>query len=302
MPARKEIQILRLKHFIFILALLVPFQVQAQLLWKISGNGVAKPSYLFATNRLTDITFLDTIPNLFATYSRCDNIITEFAIEDYEAIAALRTAALLPDTVSAEDFLTPDQIKQLDVALQLTLEMSFHQLARLKPQYIIELYRNELFNKWLNAANIRPANHFFEEVANQQGKPVIPLDDIGEALYMMFDREPIYWQYEQLMKIIDYPEVEVRLEKNIRNLYKEGRLLDMAFLISAPDNTATLSFSDYKVFCSRNKEWVRRLRPHLLKGNAFIPIDAMYLGGDDGLIALLRADGYRVKPLNKPQR
>jgi uncharacterized protein YbaP (TraB family) len=73
----------------------------------------------------------------------------------------------------------------------------------------------------------------------------------------------------------------------------------MAYTVKGPDNLSTLSYSDYQIFAKRNKEWVKRLRPYLAEGNAFITLNAIYLGGEDGLLAQLRAAGYRVKAVNK---
>ena len=290
------------KKFILIALVLMPAVVQAQLVYQISGNGALDKSYLFATNRLTDITFLDTIPNLFKAYSRCDKVITEFAMQDYEAIAALRTAALLPDSVRLMNFYTEDEYKQIDEALQLTLGMGLKQLGRMKPQYLTEMYRTELFKQWADYKEERSSEHFFEGVAQQQGKPVYGLDEIGEAMYMLFDREPFHWQCTELKKVIEYPEREVKQEKILRDLYQQGRLLDISYQVSGPDNQTTISYSDYKVYCARNTTWVKRLDPYLKEGKAFICLNAIYLGGDEGLIAKLQAAGYRVKPLNKAQK
>jgi hypothetical protein len=62
----------------------------AQVLYRISSNSTAAPSYILATNKMVDLAFLDTIPNVFKCYNTCNKVITEFAIQDYEAIAALR--------------------------------------------------------------------------------------------------------------------------------------------------------------------------------------------------------------------
>ena len=290
------------RELILGVVLWVPVMMQGQVLYQISGNGVADKSYLFATNRLTDITFLDTIPNIFKAYSRCDKVITEFAMQDYEAIAALRTAALLPDSVRLLNFYTDEEYKEIDEALTLTLGMGLQKLGRMKPQYLTEMYRTELFKQWAGYKEERSSEHFFENVAVQQDKPVFGLDEIGEAMFMMFDREPFHWQCTELKKVIEYPEREVKQEKILRDLYKQGRLLDMSYQVSGPDNVTTISFSDYKIYCARNTTWVKRLEPYLKDGKAFICLNAIYLGGDEGLIAKLQAAGYRVKALNKAQR
>lgn len=285
--------------FITMLGLLCLQQVNGQVLYKISGNGSAADSYLFATNRLCNITFLDTIPNIFKCYGKADKVITEFAILDYEALAALRKAALLPDSIRLSNFYSEDQYRMIDEALRLTLGMGMNKLGRMKPQYLTELYRIELLKKWAHYDENKSSEHFFETVAQQQGKPIYGLDDVGETMFMQFDREPFHWQCEELWNIVESPEREVRQEKALNSLYTQGRLLDMSYQVSSPDNLSSISYSDYQIYMKRNKEWVKRLRPYLKEGKAFITLDAIYLGGEGGLIALLRNAGYKVKPVNK---
>ena len=271
----------------------------AQVLYRISGNSAAAPSYILATNRTVDITFLDTIPNVFKCYAACNKVITEFAMQDYEALAALRQAALLPDSVRLSNFYSHEQYQEIDEALRINLGMGLDKLGRMKPSYLTEMYRSELMKRWLNYDENRSMETFFETVAAQSNIPVYGLDDIGETMYMLFDREPFHWQCEELMKVIEYPEKEVKQERILREMYLYGRLSDMAYQIKGPDNSTSISFSDYKVYSQRNKVWVKRLTPYLREGKAFITLNAIYLGGEDGLLAQLKAAGYRVKAVNR---
>lgn len=288
-----------LKLYTVILLLLHSLLVPAQLLYEISGNKAQAKSYLFATNRLTDIQFLDTVPNLFKAYGRCDKVITEMALNDLDALKALADAALLPDSAQLKDYYTAEEYRQIDEALRLALNLSLDKLGRMKPAYLTELYRNELLRKWADYDPNRSMENFFQTVAASQDKPVIALDAIGEAIYMTFDREPLHWQVKELLKIVEYPEREIRLEKDLANLYRYGQLTEMSYRITMPDNLSTLSYSDYQIYSRRNLTWAKRLIPYLTEGNAFLCLDAIYLGGDDGLIAVLRSKGYKVKPVNK---
>lgn len=274
-------------------------QASAQVLYRISSNATAAPSYILATNRLVDMTFLDTIPNVFKCYNQCNKVITEFAMQDYEALAALRQAALLPDSVRLCNFYSDEQYQEIDEALRINLGMGLDKLGRMKPSYLTEMYRNELMKRWLHYDENRTMETFFEKVAQQTDIPVYGLDDVGETMYMLFDREPFHWQCEELMKVVEYPENEVKFEKRIKEMYLYGRLSDMAYYVKAPDNQTSLSFSDYKVYSQRNQQWVKRLRPYLKEGKAFITLNAIYLGGDEGLLEQLRKAGYRVKAVNR---
>ena len=273
--------------------------INAQVLYRISSNSTAAPSYILATNKTIDIAFIDTIPNVFKCFSRCDKVITEFAMQDYEAISALRQAALLPDSILLSNFFTTEEYQAIDGALRINVGMGLDKLCRMKPSYLTEMFRNELLKRWLNYDEERSMETFFEKVAIQNNTPIYGLDDIGETMYMIFDREPFHWQCQELNKIIEYPEHEINLERTLREMYRYGRLTDIAYTVQGPDNRSTLSYSDYQVYVKRNKAWVKRLRPYLAKGKAFITLNAIYLGGEEGLLAQLKAAGYRVKAVNK---
>ena len=245
------------------------------------------------------MTFIDTIPNAFKCFAQCNKVITEFAMQDYEAIAALRQAALLPDSVRLRNFYSEEEYQTIDDALRINLGMGLDQLGRMKPSYLAEMFRNELMKRWLNYDEDRTMETFFEKVALETDIPIIGLDDIGETMYMLFDREPFHWQCDELLKVVEYPEKEVKLERQLKEMYQYGRLTDMAYLVKAPDNLTSLSYSDYQIYAKRNKHWTKRLTPYLKEGKAFITLNAIFIGGEDGLIAQLKAAGYRVKAVNR---
>ena len=293
---------LRLRRIILICLgswFLVPGSIMSQVLYRISGNASEAPSYILATNRIVDMTFIDSIPNTFTCFAECNKVITEFAMQDYEALSALRQAALLPDSIRLSNFYTNQQYQEIDEVLRINIGMGLEQLGRMKPAYLTEMYRDELMKKWLNYDDERSMETFFEKVATQSNIPVYGLDDIGETMYMLFDREPFHWQCEELYKVIQYPEKEVRQERILREMYMYGRLSDMAYQVKGPDNCTSISYSDYQVYKKRNIIWATRLQPYLKEGKAFITLNAIYLGGEDGLLAQLRKVGYRVKAVNR---
>lgn len=283
----------------FCACFMIPSSASSQVLYRITGNAVDAPSYVLATNRMVDMTFLDSIPNVFKCYSNCNKVITEFAMQDYEALAALRQAALLPDSIRLSNFYTAEEYDFINQTLLINLGMGLEQLGRMKPSYLTEMLRDELMKKWLHYDDERSMETFFEKIAAQSDIPVYALDDIGETMYMLFDREPFHWQCKELLKVVEYPDKEVRQERTLLDMYLYGRLSDMAYQIKGPDNTTSISFSDYKVYSQRNLVWVKRLRPYLKEGGAFITLNAIYLGGEDGLLEQLRKEGYRVKSVNR---
>lgn len=290
----------RLKYIlIFALCSLFLIPGKAQVLYEISGRSVKQKSYILATNRLVNMQFLDTIPNVFKCFSKCHKVVTEFAMQDYEAIAALRQAAVLPDSVKLSNFYSETEYEYIDNTLRINLGMGLDKLCRMKPSYLTEMFRTELMKQWLQYDEQHSMESFFESVASERGIPVVGLDNIGETMYMLFDREPFYWQCRELLKVIEYPENEVKQERAIRDMYRNGRLSDIAYQVEGPNNKTSISYSDYKVYCQRNRQWVKRLQPLLAQGGCFITLNAIYLGGDEGLLEQLRSAGYRVRPVNR---
>ena len=270
-----------------------------QLLYEVSGNGAKAKSYILATNRNVEMQFLDTIPNVFKCFSHCHKVVTEFAMQDYEALAALRQAAVLPDSIKLSNFYSEKDYEFIDNALRIHLGMGLDQLCRMKPAYLTELFRAELCKQWLGYDEQSSMENFFEHVAAQQDMPVVGLDGVGETMYMLFDREPFHWQCSDLLRALQYPENEVKQERTLRDMYRDGRLTDIAFQVESPNNNTSLSYSDYQVYAQRNIQWVKRLKPHLTEGACFITLNAIYLGGDKGLLEQLRTAGYRVRPVNR---
>ena len=289
----------RLRYILIVLLSLFLVPAKAQVLYEISGNGAKAKSYLLATNRYTEMTFLDTIPNVFKCFGRCRKVVTEFAMQDYEAIAALRQAAILPDSIRLANFYSESEYKLIDDNLRIRLGMGLEQLCRMKPSYLTELFRAELMRQWLGYDDAKSMDSFFESVAAERNIPVVGLDDIGETMFMLFDREPFHWQCKELLKVIEYPENEVKQERLIRQLYKNGLLTDIAYQVEGPNNNTSISYSDYKVYAQRNVQWTKRLQPYLAEGGAFITLDAVYLGGEKGLLQQIRKAGYRVRPVNR---
>lgn len=282
-----------------VLFLLWALGSHAQLLYEVSGRSAKQKSYILATNRLVDMTFLDTIPNVFKCFNRCNKVLTEFAMQDYEAISALRQAALLPDSVKLTNFYNESEYQLIDNTLLINLGLGMDKLCRMKPSYLTEMFRAELMKQWLHYDEQRSMENFFESVAAERNIPIMGLDNVGETMYMLFDREPFHWQCKELLKVIEYPENEVKQERTLKEMYLNGRLTDMAYQVEGPDNKTSISYSDYQVYCQRNQQWVKRLQPYLLDGGCFITLNAVYLGGEKGLLQQLRAVGYRVRPVNR---
>ena len=70
--------------FIATLVALFTFSANAQLLWKVSGNGLAKPSYLFGTCHIATVKLTDSITGFNDALNACDAVYGEIEKADID--------------------------------------------------------------------------------------------------------------------------------------------------------------------------------------------------------------------------
>ena len=81
------------KILLFPMLILFVFTVSAQnaektgsLLWKISGNGLAQPSYIFGTHHLFPVSFLDSVAGAKEAFALSGQMVGELVVQDMMAI------------------------------------------------------------------------------------------------------------------------------------------------------------------------------------------------------------------------
>ena len=96
------------------------------LLWKISGNGLTQPSYLFGTwhgdTELRNQSFLDSVPGFHASFRSvkqfmCEKTLTGASKSTNSSQDKLRALILLPKDTTYSDLLDKSQISLLDTFL-----------------------------------------------------------------------------------------------------------------------------------------------------------------------------------------
>ena len=285
------------KLLIYCFFIALSSSVQAQLLWEVSGKGLRQTSYIFATEKLIPISVLDSIPKVYECYAKCPVVITEMLLNTDER-GEIEKAALLPHGQSIANLYSSEDYEFIDSTLSHTLKIDFSYLSNLRPIFLTELYKTELYKTHLNFQEEHSSEMFFQLVATEQGRKIIPLDNTIETTHMTFYRKNIDTQATELLRLLLYPDAEIRQAKEIVRLYKKGLLYDIAYAIQAPSNKTSFNYADYLFIKQRNHRWVTQLST-LMKGQScFIVLNASYLGGEEGLLQLLRKEGFRVKRVN----
>ncbi len=102
-----------------LLFICLALSANAQLLWKISGNGLEKPSYVLGTHHLTQISFVDSIKGLKGIIESAEQTVGELLISDQTAMQAkLQQAAMMPAGESYSKLLSPEDYIKLNTGLK----------------------------------------------------------------------------------------------------------------------------------------------------------------------------------------
>lgn len=104
-----------MKKFVMTLTavLAVTLSAQAQLLWKISGNGIEKPSYIVGTHHVAPIGMQDSIPGLMKALQATDQVWGELVMSEMaspQGMVELQKYMAAPADSTLNVLLSPAQI------------------------------------------------------------------------------------------------------------------------------------------------------------------------------------------------
>lgn len=284
------------KNFI-IVALLLGFSVaNAQLLWKVTGNGLKQPSYLFGTHHLIPIQFLDSVPGLYKSFNDCDLIVAEMVMSNLDATAKIQQAAIMPNNIKMSDLLSDDEYKLVDAELKSVLKMGLKEVSMLNPSLILTLYELEMYKKLTDFSDDIQSDSYFQLVATEKGKKVVGLETVEQQVAILFGNGSLERQADILVETIQNKDKILNQILQVNMLYKKGKIEELINLSQEKGNITGMNTEEYaKLVDNRNADWITQLPNLMHERSCFVAVGALHLGGEKGLIKQLQKLGYKVK-------
>jgi uncharacterized protein len=269
---------------------------QAQLLWKVSGNGLKHPSYLFGTHHLIPIQFLDSVPGLYKAFNECDAVVGEIALNSIDATSRLEMAASMPNHTKMTDLLKGERYSAVDKELRAVLKLGLKDLSMMNPTLILSLYEIELYKKATGLTDDTQSDSYFQLVAAEKGKKLVGLETIDQQIKVLFGNGSLDRQADILFETIQHKDSVLIDMIKLNRLYKSGKLNELIELSKGKGKITDPTEEEYnKMVDERNTEWMKKL-PRLFNDSpCFVTVGALHLGGKTGLIKQLEKAGYRVK-------
>ncbi|HEX8278812.1 MAG TPA: TraB/GumN family protein [Segetibacter sp.] len=261
------------------------------LLWEITGNGLKKPSYFFGTMHLMcaeDAGLSENVKWIIKTagcvYLEVD---MDNASELLAGILELRknNGQFLSEVLSTEDY---TKVKSFFDKYQPS--MPFSVLEQQPPLMLTSgLYELLLPCDKKDGSELRIIEEAYQAKKETKGLETVAFQS------SIFDSIPYAAQASELVKTIDSLEKQRRILEEMIAVYREQDV-EKLYSLSVNGESAVSGFMELLLF-SRNRNWAGKF-PSIAKDNSTLfAVGAGHLGGDKGVLNLLKKEGYAIRPI-----
>lgn len=280
---------------LFLLPLLGWSQPPKALLWKISGQGLSRPSYVVGTVHSRDTRAFGQVPQLLKIIEGQDAVAGELDLTSaMGASMELAMAMMLPEGKELADLYSKRKYERVQEAVQKELGPMAVMAGRIKPFFLMAM----LSETAMRDDSAMVLDQYLEEKAKAMGKQVLGIETAEEQMAAVNDL-PLQEQADMLYELVEHDLYRADMERMMDAYAAQDldRLTKIAALGGLSDNFSTRLLSD------RNKVMAERVDSLMQVGRTFLfALGAAHLPGDKGLLDHLRQMGYTVEavPDNVP--
>ncbi|MFP5436987.1 MAG: TraB/GumN family protein [Bacteroidia bacterium] len=261
------------------------------LLWKISGKGIKQPSYLFGTMHILCDATLE--PKVLKALDETKQLYLEINMDDPTIQTKMMMGMMMKDgqkmskLSSAEDFQLVNDFLNNNLGMPATLLDSF------KPALVGTL----LAPKFMGCAP-ESIEQSLMEVTKEQQEQVFGLETIEKQL-ALFDAIPYEEQMKELVNMAkEGLDKQIAESKKLEAVYKSQNLKAIADMMNEEDNKLYGDHADI-MLTERNQSWIPGIETAAKTTPTLFAVGAAHLGGENGVINLLRKKGYKVEAVLK---
>ena len=276
--------------------LFITFNLHAQLLWKISGNGLTQPSYLFGTHHFIDKEQIKNFDTALSICKNADVVVGEIPLTDASASQTKVMQAAIMTNITCKDLMNAKDYALVDSVFKNLIGVGLDQLGAMKPMMLYTMY---MAFEYFGANNImnkpEAIDEIFQKAGIENNKKVMGLETMDEQLGFLLDSIPLKRQAEILVKDIKEKDDMIEAKDELNDLYLAGEL-EAAEKLDKEETSMLPKEKDILIY-NRNKDWMKKI-PELIKNQScFIAVGFLHLAGETGLINRLKKEGYKVEPI-----
>jgi len=254
------------------------------LLWKISGRDLTGPSYLYGTIHIADPRIFEWKDSVYKYLENCEAFAAELDLS-METMITVAGMMMLPEGQTLHDRFTPDDYEMIKNAVKSCSGYDLAMFDMIKPPALIAIcFANEQSGS-LQAT----VDELLYRQAGSKEMLTFGIETVEEQI-ALFDKIPDSYVVEYFRNI---DEQDRELETLIR-CYRRADLDSLLILVQDEESGSLLND---ELIRQRNYRMTERIIPLIHEQMTFVAIGCGHLPGSEGLIALLRKEGYDVEPV-----
>lgn len=268
-----------------------PVNPNHTLLWEISGKGLLQPSYLYGTMHIVCEDDLKMSEGLKKAIADSKQVFFEIDMDDMEEMMGVLKYARMNNGLKISDLVTADEYIRIEQYFKNNKSpLPLNMMSRFKPYFITAMISESL----MTCEKKSSVEQLIMTAAREQEKNVSGLETVAFQS-SLFDSIPYEKQAKDLVMYVDsidnYKKVTLEMSDIYRRQDIEG--MDSLLVKSDPGLEQYMGILLY----DRNKRWAEQIPEQAHEMSTLFAVGAGHLGGDKGVINLLRQQGFTVKPL-----
>jgi len=254
-------------------------QYEHTLLWRISGKGMARPSYLYGTLHLREKRIFRFDDSMYAAIEHTDGLAIEVNLNEIIGCYINKLLDEQDDDKKISDVFSKEEISKLEEPLKKKFkknvkDITTKDILKEKNKWMADYLEKGEMPTFIDA--------YLYDIARRQGKWMGGIEDVEDQISLPDLTE---------VKEAAATDETSTLEKMIR-LYINQDLEGINQMVNKYD-----AASRDAVLTKRNIKMARRMDSLSAFRPMFFAVGAAHLPGDSGVIHLLRARGFTVEPV-----
>ena len=268
----------------------------AQLLWKISGNGLERPSYVFGTHHMASEAICDSIRGFEDAFASVEQVIGEVETElmnDPATTTRMMPYMMMPEGVKLTSLLTPKEVILINGFIKPRLGFTLKDLNAMKPAFLSNMITLTLsaehFPEFENQEGI---DSYLQSRAKKYGKRVGGLETVEFQMDMLFN-EDLETQADDLVDLVKNGDKAMKATGKLAQIYMTQNMKKINRFMHKGSDKEDIK----KMLDDRNMNWIVQMKVIMPETPTMFVVGAGHLPGKNGVLKLLENEGYTVEPI-----
>lgn len=270
---------------------------EKSLVWQISGNGLKKPSYLYGTIHLIPKSEFEFPP---AAREGLDNVKRVTFEIDMKEMTNLRTQmglitkAFMPGGKTLKDLLPAEDYAFVKEKMN-EKGLAGGMFERMKPMFLSTLFSTDDDSGLTTSSRMTSVEMELYRMARRRKLETAGLETTAYQM-AIFDSIPYESQAKMLVETLRSEEINENGEDELTKMLKLYREQDISGMQEMFENPQ-YGMSNYGdiLLKNRNRNWIPVMGRMMREQPTLFAVGAGHLGGENGVVALLRKEGYKVE-------